>query len=195
MYYSGARCSAHTDPLSGRARLRLCGLAVCCRILAGDKLSGSHFTELVRILVEDGFFFFYYQWDWCQFEKRVRLRLFGSGAHSLSNNHSGTSASSRHACHIYRAHQRAQREREIKGARERESFPFVSFFSLVVCEDKPVTSVQPQRAPRFSHLIYSQLHFHDILNLKPFHLSPRSIMLTTIHWLSEWIFTHSRSVL
>lgn len=59
MYYSGACGSAHTDALSGRARLRLCGLAVCCRILAeGDKLSGSHFTELVRILVDDGFFFF-----------------------------------------------------------------------------------------------------------------------------------------
>lgn len=59
MYYSGTRGSAHTDVFSGHARPRLCGLAVCCQLLTeGDKLSGSHFTEWVRILVDDGFFFF-----------------------------------------------------------------------------------------------------------------------------------------
>lgn len=36
----------------------LCGLAVCCGLLAErDKLSGSHFTEWLRTLVDDCFFF------------------------------------------------------------------------------------------------------------------------------------------
>lgn len=52
-----ARGRIHTRVYGRRARPCLCGLAVCCRLLAErDKLSGSRFTEWVRILVDDCYF-------------------------------------------------------------------------------------------------------------------------------------------
>lgn len=62
MYYSGERATphihTHTHTFTGRAHAPcLCGLAVDCGLFAErDKLSGSHFTERVRTLVDDCFF-------------------------------------------------------------------------------------------------------------------------------------------
>lgn len=58
MYYSGEHAYAHTHTFMGRAHGPcLCGLTIYCRLFAErDKLSGSHFIERVRILVDDCFF-------------------------------------------------------------------------------------------------------------------------------------------
>lgn len=62
MYYSGERATprtyTHTHAFTGCACTPCqCGLAVYCRLFAErDKLSGSYFTERVRILVDDCFF-------------------------------------------------------------------------------------------------------------------------------------------
>lgn len=57
MYYSGERATPHTHTFMGHAHAPcLCGLAIYCRLFAErDKLSGSHFSEWVRILVDDFF--------------------------------------------------------------------------------------------------------------------------------------------
>lgn len=80
MYYSGERKTlrmhthTHTHDYEMCTHPCLCGLAVYCRLSAEwDKLSGSHFIERVRILVDDCFF-------------------------SILPIISGTDVSSRHAC-------------------------------------------------------------------------------------------------